>query len=135
MGLLKFSGVISAFYWSWSSKLICYFVRHILNFFFFFLVWKHQFRFWVSIAVSYQLSPYIPTPPISYLTIDTRNHQILTLTPKTKMGLSPSPSPRLDIIGFRVYPNDHELLSYFLYSKVTGKSLDLYHGFIPNFDL
>ena len=51
------------------------------------------------------------------------------------MGLSPSPSPWLDIIGFKFYPNDHELLSYFLYSKVTGKSLDLYHGFIPNFDL
>ena len=83
----------------------------------------------VSFTVSYQHSP-----PISYLTIDTRNHQTLTLTLKTtKMGLSPS--PRLDIIGFKFDPSDHGSLSCFLYNKITRKSLDLYHGFIPNFDL
>ncbi|KAK7841057.1 NAC domain-containing protein 96 [Quercus suber] len=46
-----------------------------------------------------------------------------------------SPSPRSKIVGFKFDPSDQELLSYFLYNKVTGKSLDFYRGFISDFDL
>ncbi|KAF3955040.1 hypothetical protein CMV_019695 [Castanea mollissima] len=46
-----------------------------------------------------------------------------------------SPSPQSDIIGFRFDRSDHKLLSYFLYSQVTRKSLDLYHGFVPDFNI